>query len=86
MTKTELVDMISSSANISRSDASRSLDTMLKAIMTTLKKGEKVMLVDFGTFYVAKRKARTVRNPGGVSEEHVLPLRKVARFTSGITL
>ena len=63
MNKTELIDHIATQADISKAAAGRSLDAMIGAIRSTLKKGGTVTLVGFGTFSVGKRAARTGRNP-----------------------
>jgi DNA-binding protein HU-beta len=61
--KSELVDHIATSADISKAAAARALDATLAAVRTTLKKGGTVSLVGFGSFSVTKRAARTGRNP-----------------------
>ena len=63
MNKTELIEHIATKADISKAAAGRSLDAMIAAVKTTLKKGGTVTLVGFGTFAVGKRAARTGRNP-----------------------
>ncbi|HEX5806647.1 MAG TPA: HU family DNA-binding protein [Macromonas sp.] len=63
MNKSELVDHIASSADISKAAATRALDATITAVRTTLKKGGSVSLVGFGSFSVTKRAARTGRNP-----------------------
>lgn len=63
MNKSELIDAIASSADISKMAAGRALDGALDAIAEALKQGEMVTLVGFGTFYVGKRAARAGRNP-----------------------
>lgn len=63
MTKAELVGKIAKDTNLSKASAEKALNTIIDAIAKTLKKGNKVTLVGFGTFSVAKRKARTGRNP-----------------------
>lgn len=63
MNKSELIDHIAKQADISKAAAGRSLDAIIGAVRTTLKKGGSVTLVGFGTFSVAKRAARTGRNP-----------------------
>ena len=63
MNKTELVDAIADSAEISKAAATRALDSVVEAITKALKKGEEVTLVGFGTFSVRKRAARSGRNP-----------------------
>ncbi|MDA8169663.1 MAG: HU family DNA-binding protein [Nitrospiraceae bacterium] len=82
MTKTELVDKISSQAGISKADAGRALDATIDSIKGALKKGQKVTLVGFGTFYVNKRKSRKGRNPR-TGEEIKIPAMKVPKFTAG---
>jgi DNA-binding protein HU-beta len=61
--KSELVDHIASSADISKAAATRALDAAMAAVRSTLKKGGTVSLVGFGSFAVTKRAARTGRNP-----------------------
>jgi DNA-binding protein HU-beta len=61
--KSELIDQIATSAEISKAAAGRALDAAIMAIKTTLKKGGMVTLVGFGTFYIGKRVARSGRNP-----------------------
>lgn len=63
MNKSELIDHIAESADLSKADAGRALDAMVNAVKTTLKKNGTVTLVGFGTFSVGKRAARTGRNP-----------------------
>lgn len=61
--KSELIDQIAESADISKAAAGRALDATIGAVKASLKKGQLVTLVGFGTFYVGKRAARTGRNP-----------------------
>ena len=61
--KTELIDRIAESADISKAAAARSVDTVLEVITDSLKKGNAVTLVGFGTFNTRRREARTGRNP-----------------------
>jgi len=61
--KTEIIDSIARSADISKAAAGRALDATVAAIKTAMKKGGMVTLVGFGTFYVGKRAARSGRNP-----------------------
>ncbi|HMM55948.1 MAG TPA: HU family DNA-binding protein [Candidatus Desulfobacillus sp.] len=63
MNKSELIDQIAKSADISKAAAGRALDAAIGAIRTSLKRGGMVTLVGFGTFYVGKRKKRSGRNP-----------------------
>jgi DNA-binding protein HU-beta len=61
--KTELIDHIASQADISKAAAGRALEAFIGGVKTSLKKGNNVSLVGFGTFAVTKRAARTGRNP-----------------------
>ena len=63
MNKSELVDAIADSADLSKASAGRALDAAIAAVTKALKKGDTVSLVGFGTFSVKKRAARTGRNP-----------------------
>jgi DNA-binding protein HU-beta len=63
MTKTELIDKMAKDANIPKAAADKALDSFVDGIKKTLKKGNKVTLVGFGTFSVSNRKARKGRNP-----------------------
>ncbi len=63
MNKSELIDRIADSSDISKAAAARALDAMVGAIEDSLKNGESVSLVGFGTFLVRDRAPRTGRNP-----------------------
>jgi DNA-binding protein HU-beta len=63
MNKSDLIDAIAASAGLSKADAGRALDSLVKSVTKALKKGDTVSLVGFGTFSVRKRAARTGRNP-----------------------
>jgi DNA-binding protein HU-beta len=82
MNKTELINQIAESANITKVDADRVLLGMLEAITDSLQKGENVTLVGFGNFSTSKRSARTGRNPqSGKSVE--IPAKTVVKFKVG---
>lgn len=63
MNKSELIDAIAASADISKASAGRALDAAVDAVTNELKKGGQVSLVGFGTFSVKERAARSGRNP-----------------------
>ena len=63
MNKSELIEAIAKSADLSKASATRALKGMISAITTSLKKKQSVSLVGFGTFKVSHRAARTGRNP-----------------------
>lgn len=82
MNKTELVEYMAEEAEISKVAAGRALDAMMDAIRNTLKKGDTVTLIGFGTFAVGKRAARKGRNPR-TGEEIKIKAAKIARFRPG---
>lgn len=63
MNKSELINLIAESADISKAKAGAALDAVVSGITGALKKGDTVSLVGFGTFSVKSRAARTGRNP-----------------------
>ena len=63
MNKTELIDAVAEAAGLSKADAGRAVDAVVDTITDTLKGGDSVTLVGFGTFLVRERAARTGRNP-----------------------
>lgn len=63
MNKTDLIEAMAEAADISKAAAGRALDGMIEAIATTLKNGDQVSVVGFGSFSVRERAARTGRNP-----------------------
>ena len=63
MNKKQLVGKISSSMNLSKADAERQFDGITEIILNCLKGDEQVKIAGFGTYKVAKRKARVGRNP-----------------------
>ena len=79
MNKADLIDKIAKDTKISKTTASRTLDSLVDGITKSLKKGERVALVGFGTFAVSKRKARVGRNPQ-TGEQIQIKARRVARF------
>ena len=63
MNKSELIAAIAQHANLTKADTGRALDSLIKTIETTLKAGDSVALVGFGTFEVKERAERSGRNP-----------------------
>ncbi len=63
MNKQELIASVAETAGLQRSDAIKAVEAVFDAISASLKKGDEVRLVGFGTFSVSKRKASTGRNP-----------------------
>ncbi len=85
MTKAELVQRISNDAGIRKVEAERALKGFINALTSTLKKGEKVTLVGFGTFSVSERAAREGKNPKN-QKVIKIPARKVVKFKASKVL
>ena len=82
MNKSELIDQIAESADLSKAAAARALDATIAAVAASLKKGETVTLVGFGTFFVGERAARAGRNPRTGDAINIKPA-KVPKFRAG---
>jgi len=82
MTKAELVAAMAKEAKISKVSAERALNAFSGAVTKALKKGDKLTLTGFGTFCVAKRRARTGRNPQ-TGKEIKIAATRVAKFKAG---
>jgi len=63
MNKAELIDAVAGATDLSKADATRAVDAVVDTITETLRKGDSVTLVGFGTFEVRERAARAGRNP-----------------------
>lgn len=85
MTKAELIDRIAKENEMSKALAEKVLNSVTDNIGKCLKKGDKITLTGFGTFSVAKRKARTGRNPQ-TGAEIKIKATKVPKFKSGKAL
>lgn len=82
MTKTELVQFIAESADLTKAEASRALDAMIEGVVKGLKESGKVSIVGFGTFNAKEREAREGRNPQ-TGETVKIPARVVPSFKAG---
>jgi DNA-binding protein HU-beta len=82
MNKAELIAKLADDASITKTQAGAALDSFTEAIAKTLKKGDKVTLVGFGTFSVSKRAARNGRNPQ-TGATIKIKAKKVAKFKAG---
>ena len=82
MNKTELIEHIAKTADISKAAAARSLDAVMDAITETLKNNGSVTLVGFGTFSVGERAARSGRNPR-TGEEIKIKSARIPKFKAG---
>ena len=85
MNKTELVAAIAAKAELSKKDAEKALNAFIGTVEDSLKKGEKIQLVGFGTFEVRERAARTCINPQTGAQVKV-PASKVPAFKVGAAL
>jgi DNA-binding protein HU-beta len=82
MTKAELIAAISDGAGITRDQAKKSLDVFIESVTNSLKSGEDVRLVGFGSFVATERKAGLARNPR-TGETVQRAASKTARFRVG---
>lgn len=85
MNKTELINQIAESADISKKAAGDALQGFLMAVTDTMVQGDKLQLIGFGTFSVTERSARTCRNPQ-TGESMKIPAKKVVKFKVGSKL
>jgi len=82
MNKTELINQIAESTEISKKEAGDVLQSFIMAITDTLEKGDKLQLIGFGTFSVTNRAARNGRNPQ-TGKAIKIPAKKVVKFKVG---
>lgn len=85
MNKSKLIDAIAAKANLSKKDAKAALEATLEAVSESLKAGDAVQLIGFGTFKVNKRAARIGRNPS-TGEEIQIAEAKIPAFVAGKAL
>lgn len=82
MNKQALIGKIAHDAEITRTAAATAIDSLIEGITSSLKKGQRVTLVGFGTFGTSKRKARTGRNPQ-TGETIKIKAKTAVRFKAG---
>lgn len=85
MNKQELIDAIAKESKLTKVDSKKALDGMIKSITKSLKKGDKVVLVGYGSFAVVKRAARMGKNPR-TGAAIKIPAKKVVKFKAGAEL
>ncbi len=85
MNKSDLIEAMASDSGISKAAAGKALDSMMANVKGALKKGEKLSLVGFGSFSVARRAARDGRNPQ-TGATIKIPARNVVKFKPGSEL
>lgn len=82
MNKGELIEQVAKDADLSKAQAGKALDSVITNVVKSLKKGNKVTLVGFGTWSVSKRSARTGRNPQ-TGAAIKIPAKNVVKFKAG---
>lgn len=85
MNKAELINAIAAESGLSKADSKKALEAFVSTVSSTLKAGDKISLVGFGTFSVAERSARTGINPS-TKKPITIPAKKVAKFKAGAEL
>ena len=85
MNKQELIGSVADASGLSKGDASKAVESVFEAITKSLKKGDEVRLVGFGTFSVAERAASEGRNPR-TGEKISIAASRQAKFKPGKTL
>jgi len=85
MNKSELIDQIAEGADISKKAAGDALKAVMTAVTDTMKKGDKLTLVGFGTFSVTNRAARNGRNPQ-TGKSIKIPAKNIVKFKAGSKL
>jgi len=85
MNKQDIVAKIAADTGITKTSAAAAVDSLIQGITKSLKKGDSVSFVGFGTFKTASRKARTARNPQ-TGAAIKIPKRRVPRFSAGKAL
>lgn len=82
MNKQELIEKVAKDTGMTKTSAAAAMESAIDGIVKTLKKGQTITFVGFGTFKTSIRKARMGRNPqtGGAVK---IPRRRVARFSAG---
>ena len=82
MNKSDLIDVMAADAGITKAAAKTALESLTDNVTKSLKKGNKVALVGWGTWSISKRKARTGRNPQ-TGEAIKIKAKNVVRFKAG---
>jgi len=82
MNKTDLINQVTETSELSKKDAAKAVDAVFDTVQESLKEGEPVQLIGFGTFEVRERSARKGRNPQ-TGEEIDIPASKVPAFKPG---
>ena len=86
MTKSDLIDALAADTGLTKADSDRFLKSFTSNVEKTLKRGDSLTLIGFGTFSVSNRAARTGRNPQNPSQVINIPASKSAKFKAGSAL
>lgn len=85
MNKAELISAVAAESGLSKVDAKKAVEAVISSVTASLKKGEKVSLIGFGTFSIVEREERTGVNPS-TKATITIPAKKVAKFKAGAEL
>ncbi len=85
MNKAQLIDATASQIGLTKADTKKALDGFIDVISKTLKTGDRIALVGFGSFSVTDRKERKGRNPQ-TGQEITIPAKKAVKFKAGSDL
>ena len=85
MNKQDLIDAIAKESKLSKANSKKALEALTKSVKKALKKGDKVILVGYGTFSVVKRAARMGKNPR-TGQAIKIPAKKAVKFKAGAEL
>jgi DNA-binding protein HU-beta len=85
MNKAELINAMAEESGLSKADSKKALDAFVSTVIKTLKEGDKIALVGFGTFSVSERGERTGINPA-TKASITIPAKKIAKFKAGAEL
>lgn len=85
MNKAQLIDAIADKAGLTKADSKKALEAFVATVGESLKSGDKVALVGFGSFSISERSARSGRNPQ-TGKTIQIPAKKVVKFRPGAEL
>ena len=86
MTKSDLINALAADTGLTKADADRFLKSFTDTVEKTLRRGDSLTLIGFGTFSVSNRAARTGRNPQNPSQVFQIPASRGAKFKAGSKL
>ena len=85
MNKTKIIGLIAEKANISKTDARKTVSAFIQTVEDVLMQGDKVAILGFGSFFISQKAARVGINPKTKETIHI-PARKVIKFKPGTSL